>query len=262
MGPERLATIHFRELTGNRVSCFSMWAAPRIGLVALTAVLVVAAPRPPATAMRGPRTEPRAGAIALGSAPPQTVDLRLPFTGIWGVVQGFDSGDTHVGYAAFALDFVPAEKLGPRTHERRKALVDFPCFGQAVLAPADGRVVWARDGAIDHPPYYEGKHEAGNFVIVEHAPSESTEFRHLQSGSVKVVVGERVRRGQVIGRCGNSGNSNTPHVHVGLLGSIDPIATRPMKFSHYEVLTKDGKWRPGDGVPRAQEILRPEPATR
>ena len=35
--------------------------------------------------------------------------LSLPFQGIWGVIQGFDSGETHVRYAAFALDFVPAQ---------------------------------------------------------------------------------------------------------------------------------------------------------
>ena len=202
------------------------------------------------------RAEPPAGAIALASAPPQTVELWLPFTGIWGVVQGFDSDETHVGYAAYALDFVPAERTTARSSARRRRLTDFPCFGQPILAPADGRVLWARDGAVDHAPYYQGRHEAGNFVILEHAPGELTELRHLQAGSVRVGVGERVRRGQVIGRCGNSGDAHTPHLHVGFLGSVEPIATRPMKLSHYERLDADGRWRPGDGVPRAKEILR------
>lgn len=205
------------------------------------------------------RNEPRAGAVALGSAPPQTVELRLPFTGIWGVIQGFDSGDTHVGYAAFALDFVPAERLTKQTRERRKRLEDFPCFGQPVLAPAAGRVLWAVDGAIDHVPYYEGRHEAGNFVILEHAPGESTEFRHLRRGSVKVRVGAWVVQGQPIAACGNSGNAKTPHLHVGFLGSVDPIATRPMRFSRYETLSPEGQWRPGAGTLRAQELVRPIP---
>jgi murein DD-endopeptidase MepM/ murein hydrolase activator NlpD len=71
-----------------------------------------------------------------------------------------------------------------------------------------------------------------------------------------VKLGDRVRRGQPVGRCGNSGNAKTPHLHVGLLGSVDPIATRPMAFSRYEVLGRDGRWRPGNGVPRSGEILR------
>lgn len=201
------------------------------------------------------RAEPPAGAVALASAPPQTVELWLPFTGIWGVVQGFDSDETHVGYAAYALDFVPAERITGRARVRRK-LTDFPCFGQPILAPADGRVVWARDGAVDHEPNYQGRHEAGNFVILEHAPGELTELRHLQAGSVRVAVGDHVRRGQLVARCGNSGDAHTPHLHVGFLGSVDPIATRPMKLSHYERLDPDGRWRAGDGVPRANEILR------
>jgi len=207
----------------------------------------------------GGRGEPPAGAVALAAAPPQTVELWLPFTGIWGVIQGFDSGDTHVGYAAYALDLVPAERLPAVPAERRKRLEDFPCFGQPVLAPADGRVVWAVDGAIDHVPNYVGKHEPGNFVIIQHGPAEYTEFRHLRRGSVRVAVGDRVKRGQAIAACGNSGNAKTPHVHIGFLGSVEPIATRPMRFSHYQVLGADGTWRPGQGAPREKELLRALP---
>jgi len=205
------------------------------------------------------RREPRPGAVPLSGAPPQTVELRLPVNGIWGVIQGFDSGDTHVGYAAYALDLVPAERLPALPPEQRKRLEDFPCFGQPVLAPADGRVLWAVDGAVDHVPNWVGKHEAGNFVIIEHAPGEYTELRHLRRGSVRVAVGERVRQGQPVAACGNSGNAKTPHLHIGFLGSVDPIATRPMVFSHYQVLGSDGKWRPGAGPLREKEIVRPTP---
>lgn len=203
------------------------------------------------------RGAPRPGAVALTAAPPQTVPLALPFDGIWGVIQGFDSGETHVGYAAYAVDFVPAENLARAIPEaRRHRLTDFPCFGQPVLAAADGVVAWARDGAPDRPPRRVVKGDPGNFVIVEHAVGEFTELRHLQAGSVRVRVGDPVTRGQVVARCGNSGNAKTPHLHIGLLGSAQPIATRPMRFSGYDVLQPDGSWRPGDGVPTVGQILR------
>jgi len=226
--------------------------APAIAIGVAVGLLAGAKGRP----ARGPG-EPPAGAVSLSAAPPQTVELWLPFTGIWGVIQGFDSGDTHVGYAAYALDLVPAERLPALPAERRKRLEDFPCFGQPVLAPADGRVVWAVDGAIDHVPNWVGKHEPGNFVIIEHAPGQFTEFRHLRRGSVRVAVGDRVRRGQPVAACGNSGNAKTPHLHIGFLGSVDPIATRPMVFSHYQVLGSDEKWHPGAGTLREKEIVRP-----
>jgi murein DD-endopeptidase MepM/ murein hydrolase activator NlpD len=190
--------------------------------------------------------------------PPQVTRLTLPFDGIWGVVQGFDSIESHRGYAAFALDFVPAQLKGAVLPPRGAPLAKFVCYGQPVLAPADGTVVAAQGGARDWPGHVKGSDE-GNYVILQHAPGEYTEFRHLAAGSVTLAVGVRVRRGEPIGRCGNSGNAVTPHLHVGFLSSVDPIVTRPMTFSDYQVLTPDG-WRPGDGTPRKGEFLRRAPS--
>lgn len=204
--------------------------------------------------------EPPAGAVALTSAPEQKTVLSLPFAGAWGVVQGMDSGRTHSGYAAYALDVVPAEPVSESAFRKRKRLADHPCYGKPILAPADGRVVWARDGARELPPFRESrKHEAGNFVILEHTPDELTEFRHLQKGSISVKEGDMVHAGQIIGRCGNSGNAVTPHLHVGFLGSYKPIATRPMRFSNYQVMVAQGVWQAGDGEPKKGQILRPAP---
>ncbi len=202
--------------------------------------------------------EPRAGNVALASAPPQKTVLSLPVAGVWGILQGVDSQGTHQGYAAFAYDLVPAETpVSEKVFRSRTRLVDHPCYGRPILAPADGRVVWARDGARELPPFKESKrHEAGNFVILQHTPDEFTEFRHLQSGSVAVHEGEEVRAGEQIGRCGNSGNALTPHLHFAFLGSYQPIATRPMRLSNYEVMDAHGAWRPGDGEPQPGQILR------
>ena len=205
-------------------------------------------------------TAPRRSTAAEGSSaeppPPQTTHLSLPFSGIWGVIQGFESGDTHVGYAAYALDFVPAQPAGTRAPRRGAALTRFACYGRPVLAPADGTVVVAHGGARDWPAYTKGR-DQGNYVILEHAPGEYTEFRHLAARSVRAQVGDRLRRGDIIGRCGNSGNATTPHLHVGFLSSIDPITTRLMTLSGYEVMNVDGTWHEGDGTPRKGEILRP-----
>ena len=207
--------------------------------------------------------EPAAGAVALTSAPEQMTALSLPFDGAWGVVQGMDSGSTHSGYAAYALDFVPAEPVSESVFRKRKRLTDHPCYGRPILAPADGRVVWARDGARELPPFHDSrKHEAGNFVILEHTPDELSEFRHLQRGSIAVKAGDVIHAGQMIGRCGNSGNAVTPHLHFGFLGSYQPIATRPMRFSNYQIMVAQGVWQAGDGEPKKGQVLRPAPAVK
>jgi len=237
-----------------------------LGWLTSTLVVVLSSLATPALvakdASREPR-EPPAGAVALSSAPAQKTTLSLPFDGVWGVVQGMDSGGTHSGYAAYALDFVPAEPVSESVFRKRKHLADHPCYGRPILAPADGRVVWARDGERELPPFRDSrKHEAGNFVILEHTPDELSEFRHLQRGAIVVKVGDTVHAGQTIGRCGNSGNAVTPHLHFGFLGSYQPIATRPLRFSHYEVMVAQGVWQAGDGEPKKRQILRPAPTKR
>lgn len=196
--------------------------------------------------------------VTIAATPPQVTRLSLPFDGIWGVIQGqgLDSGGTHVRYAAFALDFVPAQPKSTPAPERGAPLTAFACYGRPVLAPADGTVVRANGDARDWPAYQKGA-DAGNYVIIEHAPREYTEFRHLAADSVKLAPGARVRRGEAIGRCGNSGNAGMPHLHIGFLSSIDPIVTRPMLFSDYERAGSDNAWHPGTGVPAKNELLRP-----
>ena len=193
------------------------------------------------------------------------VELTLPFEGMWGVVQGFDSGGTHHGYAAFALDFAPPQDVAQFARLRHPRLQDFACFGRPVLAPADGRVVRVVASFPDLPPYSKaalalGKGKgSGNFVIIQHAPHLFSELVHLQAGSVRVTVGDSVRRGDPVGACGNSGNARTPHLHLGLLTSIAPITTGRAKLSRYQVRAPDGSWTTGDGEPKEGQFVRPAP---
>ena len=199
-----------------------------------------------------------AAASGLGIFPPQTTRLSLPFEGIWGVLQGMASGETHKGYAAYALDFVPAQPKHTPPPPRGAPLAAFACYRRPVLAPADGTVIGVWGGARDWPAYVEGG-DQGNYVFIEHAPGEVTEFRHLAADSVTVALGQRVRRGEVIGRCGNSGNARMPHLHIALLSSVNPIRTRSLVFSDYQTVGADGTWHDGTGTLRANEIVRSKP---
>jgi len=206
---------------------------------------------------------------AHGDSAPAPV-LTLPFDGVWGVLQGFE-GETHHGYAAYAIDFAPPQDVGAFARLAHPQLRDFACYGRPVLAPADGRVVRVATRFPDLPPYArEPKRKprlagdetlGGNFVIIQHAPHVYTELVHLQAGSIHVTVGQAVRRGDPVAACGNSGNARTPHLHLGLLSSIDPIATARMPLAGYEVRGADGRWTPGDGEPKTGQWVRPATAT-
>ena len=70
----------------------------------------------------------------------------------------------------------------------------------------------------------------GNNVMLEIAPNVFAWYAHLRHGSIAVKVGDAVKAGARIGRLGNTGPSEGPHLHLGLLDKPDPIAGRSLPF--------------------------------
>lgn len=97
-----------------------------------------------------------------------------------------------------------------------KILEDYGCWGVPVVAPASGRIADAEDGIRDETPGVRNRSQpSGNHVILQ-LPESGTHLviAHLKQGSVAVRQGDEVIEGQEIGRCGNSGNSSEPHIHI------------------------------------------------
>lgn len=101
---------------------------------------------------------------------------------------------------------------------------DWVGYRHDVLAVADGVVVDARDGAPNGKPLapetvpddLTARTLYGNFVILRIAPGVYAHYAHFERGSVAVRIGQRVRRGMVIGRLGQSGAAGAPHLHFHL----------------------------------------------
>lgn len=93
---------------------------------------------------------------------------------------------------------------------------DYGCWGSVVLAPTNARVHLAHDGEPDVTPGLLTNEEAplGNFVSLELSSKTYLVIGHLQSGSVVVRAGDDVTEGQLLGRCGNSGHTSEPHIHL------------------------------------------------
>lgn len=101
----------------------------------------------------------------------------------------------------------------------------------------------------------------GNYVVLDLGDEAYAAFAHLQRGSVTVGPGQTVRRGDVIGRCGNSGNSSEPHVHFQLMDRPRPLVAAGLPFVFAGVRIQGSA--DGEGVPANEEAMvakRGEPA--
>ena len=88
-------------------------------------------------------------------------------------------------------------------------------YGQVVVAPADGIVVFA-----DFMGGY------GRAIVLDHGHSISTRYGHLSNFAV--AVGQQVHRGDTIGYVGLSGRSTGPHLHYEVRINDTPV--NPHKY--------------------------------
>jgi hypothetical protein len=96
-------------------------------------------------------------------------------------------------------------------------LKDYGCYGVPVIAPIDGTIIAAHDGEPDETPGLESNNitqPRGNYVVIQMESGTYLLIAHLQPGSVAVKAGDKVSEGQVLGACGNSGNTSEPHIHI------------------------------------------------
>lgn len=174
---------------------------------------------------------------------------RLPLEGRWYVAASSSSRSHHRMRPAheFALDLIKIGDGGSSFRTDGSTPEDYYAFGQDVVAAAGGTVVRAvgdvpetemprpsesrRDFAVRvldamwrKDP--SGRVAEGNLVVIEHAGGEHSVYVHLKHGSLKVKRGDVVRRGQVIGRVGISGDGFQPHLHFQVNDGPDPQLSR------------------------------------
>jgi murein DD-endopeptidase len=117
-------------------------------------------------------------------------------------------------------------------------------FGADVLAVADALVVDAYDALPDIPPPLPPQtslaleHAGGNQVVLDLGHGRYAFYGHLKSGSVRVKKGDRVKRGQVLGLVGNSGNTLGPHLHFHVSNAITALVAEglPYTLTAFEVI--------------------------
>ena len=145
----------------------------------------------------------------------------------------------------FAIDWM---QLGPDRrlfHSDAKSNANYYDYGAEVLAVADGRISDVKDDLPENNGSSERSSRSitidnvvGNYVILDLGHGRFALYAHLQPGSLKVKVGDRVSAGQVLARLGNSGNSDAPHLHFQLMDSNSPLGSEgiPCEFASFTQL--------------------------
>jgi murein DD-endopeptidase MepM/ murein hydrolase activator NlpD len=129
------------------------------------------------------------------------------------------SASVSQGFGPTLLTFEAAYAGYPHFHTGIDLAVP---FGTPVFAAADGVVALAgpmTDSSGNLVGY-------GNYVIVAHADGLRTLYAHLMTWAVK--PGATVKRGQLIGLVGSTGNSTGPHTHFEV--RVDTTPVDPSQF--------------------------------
>ena len=141
----------------------------------------------------------------------------------------------------FAIDFAQLDSEGRGFLGDPAELTSFPSYGADVMSVARGVVVAVQDGIADNEPVGTLPPIAletigGNSVVVDIGGGRYAFYGHLQPGSLAVDVGDHVRRGQLLGLLGNSGNSDFPHLHFHVMDSPSPLGSDgvPYEFRSFD----------------------------
>lgn len=151
------------------------------------------------------------------------MEYALPFEGEWYTANGGVTKNTSHSWEIlpqrFAYDFIMVDEEGMSCHGNKQDLSSYYCYGKDILAPADGVVLSIKNNFPDCRIMNDGQPDpdtpdiGGNRIIIRHSKNEYSAICHLMPKSVNVKKGQAVKRGDVIAKCGNSGNTTEPHIH-------------------------------------------------
>ena len=145
----------------------------------------------------------------------------LPFKGRWFVMQGGDTLNVnqHMSLRAqwYGLDLMKVAGQSQRelSSAATPTIADYYSWGEPVLAPITGKVESVVDGLPDNAlGTKDSSNPAGNHVVIATKNGTYVFLAHFQKSSIRVKAGQQILAGQELGRCGNSGNSDAPHIHM------------------------------------------------
>ena len=173
----------------------------------------------------------------------------LPFIGKWTVINGGAVKTLSHSWAIlpqrYAYDFIIMDDDGNFFSGDKDLLQSYHCYGKDIIAPADGEVVKVskqyKDSRVDGKNVYcDAPDIWGNSITIKHKECEYSMIAHLMPNSITINVGDTVKQGEVIAKCGNSGNTSMPHIHFQLQSSKNAFLSSgiPIAFTNIKAQNK------------------------
>jgi len=208
----------------------------------------------------------------------EAVVIAPPIRGEWAAFNGpaNSSGhrrlvlalDGHVAIGQrFAIDYLQVDSTGSSRRGDALKNSSYYAYGTELLAVADGIVAATKDSIPENVPGANSRAVpitletvGGNFVAIDVGKGRYALYAHVQPHSLRVKVGDRVKRGQVIALLGNSGNSTEPHVHFQIADGPTFLSSEglPYALESFDVVGRCGI---DNGPPPAIKCSRGAPVT-
>lgn len=174
----------------------------------------------------------------------------------------YDGHDFNSHHRRFDYEFEPIKQLGFEGNFMRYAYdfavlnaenkqhtgtgennSDWFGFGKEIVAVADGEIVALETLQLDdkkfNVPALKNNPLAlyGNYVVIKHSNTVLSMYAHLKNkSSSHLKLGDKVKKGQLIGQIGTSGSSFFPHLHFEVRNSVDHKAEGiPSYFNNYSL---------------------------
>ncbi len=106
-------------------------------------------------------------------------------------------------------------------------------LGLDFAMPVGSSVYSTGDGVVTKVNYSRVGY--GNFVIIDHGFGYKTRYAHMSS--IFVEEGMKVKRGDFIGKTGNTGKSSGPHLHYEVIYKDNPI--NPINYVDLDIPVKE-----------------------
>ncbi|HEY0677285.1 MAG TPA: peptidoglycan DD-metalloendopeptidase family protein [Chitinophagaceae bacterium] len=136
----------------------------------------------------------------------------------------------------YAIDFIKVDSAGRYANGNENSITNWIGYGEEVIAVADGIVESVENNFPESPtlaahPRYSPDKATGNYASIRIANGVYAFYEHLKPGSIRVKPGQRIKKGDIIGEVGFTGQSAGPHLHFHIADNNSPLGAEGLPFS-------------------------------